>query len=254
MITMEEKKYTVYMHTNKINNKSYVGITSQPVEKRWGNNGYKYKRNEYFWSAIQKYGWDNFKHIIFMTNLTQEEACHIEQLLIALYYTNNSEYGYNLSSGGENGFYGCHYSDEQKQKKSEQMKGLYAGKNNPMYGVSPKERMDEGTYNNWKESVQKRMSSEEFKEKMRQINIGKKYSDEINAKKGLKGTLNHSARPVCQFSKDGELIRQWEYATLASDALNIDLSSIIACCRGTNGRKSAGGYLWKYAYDEGVAV
>ena len=291
--SMKERKYTVYMHTNKINHKVYVGITSKPVEQRWGKNGYKYKNNKYFWNAIQKYGWNNFEHIIFMTNLTQEKACRVEQLLIALYNTNNTEYGYNLSSGGENGFYGCHVSEEQRQKKSEQMKGLYAGENNPMYGVSPKERMDEDTYNNWKKSIQERMSSEEFKEKMRQINLGKKYSDEINVKKGLKGEnhpmygkempdeikeklrmaqtgkkysdeinakkgrkgiLNHSARSVYQFSKDGVLIRQWEYATLASDTLNINLSNIIACCQGTKGRKSAGGYLWKYVCDEGVAV
>lgn len=228
-----------------------------------------------------------------MTNIIQEKACRIEQLLIALYNTNNAEYGYNLSSGGENGFYGCYLSEKQKRKKSEQMKGLYAGENNPMYGVSPKERMDEETYNNWRKTIQDRMSSEETrerlrrsnigkkysdeinskkgrkgkehhnygktmpdetKEKIRQANTGRKYSDEINAKKGRKGIANHSARSICQFKKDGTLIRQWAYATLASEALDIDLSGIIACCRGTNGRKSAGGYLWKYACDVEVAV
>ena len=290
---MEERKYTVYIHTNKITHKAYIGITSQPVEQRWGKNGCKYKNSKHFWNAIKKYGWDNFDHIVFMTDLIQEEACRIEQLLIALYNTNNAKYGYNISSGGENGFYGCHLSEEQKQKKSERMKGLYAGEKNPMYGVSPKERMDEETYNNWKKNIQNRMSSEEFKEKLRRINIGKtysddinakkgrkgeshpnygkaipdetkeklrraqtgkKYSDETNAKKGLKGTLNHSARAVCQFKKDGTLVRQWAYATLASEKLGVSLSGIIACCRGTKGRKSAGGYLWRYACDVEVAV
>lgn len=290
---MEVRNYTVYIHTNKINHKAYIGITGQSVEQRWGKNGYKYKNNKHFWNAIQKYGWDNFEHIVFMTNLTQEDACRIERLLIALYNTNNTKYGYNLSAGGENGFYGCHHSEEQKQKKSEQMKGLYSGENNPMYGISPRERMDMETYNNWKKNIQERMSSEEFKEQLRQMNIGKKYSDEINAKKGrkgkdhpnygktmpdetkeklrraqtgkkysddinakkgLKGTLNYSARAVCQFKKDGTLIRRWAYATLASEELGINLSNIIACCKGTNGRKSAGGYLWKYTYDVEVAV
>ena len=289
----QEKKYTVYMHTNKINHKSYIGITRQLVEKRWGTNGRGYKNNKYFWKAICKYGWDNFEHTIFMDNLTQKDATHIEQLLIALYKTNHAEYGYNLSSGGENGFHGCHLSEEQKQRKSEQMKGLYAGKNNPMYSISPKERMDEETYNNWKKGIQERMASEEMKEKMRRANIGRKhsdevnakkgrkgeanhnygkqlsdetkeklrrantgrkYSDEINAKKGRKGILNGSARSVCQFTKDGTFVNQWSYATLASEALNIDISSIIACCRGTKGRKSAGGYVWAYACDMGVAI
>jgi group I intron endonuclease len=290
---MEERKYTVYIHTNKINNKAYIGITGKNVKQRWGKNGYRYKSNKHFWSAICKYKWENFEHIIFMTNLTQEEACHIEQLLIALYNTNNVAYGYNVSSGGENGFCGCHCSEEQRQKKSEAMKGLYIGEKNPMYGVSPKERMDKETYDHWKKNIQDRMSSEETKEKLRQANLGKKYSDEINVKKGRKdeahpnygkimseetkeklrqaqtgkkysdeinikkgrkGILNHSARAVCQYDKDGTLVCRWSYATLASETLNINLSNIIACCQGAKGRKSAGGYLWKYEYDEEATI
>ena len=206
--------------------------------------------------------------------------------------TQDSEMGYNIASGGEVNE-GFHLSEETKKKLSESHKGKYDGENNPMYGVSPRERMDEESYNNWKKNIQERMLSEEVKEKLRQANIGKKYSDEVNAKKGRKGEahhnygktmsdetkeklrqahtgkkysdevnakkgrkglLNHSARSVCQFNKDGVLICQWEYATLASKALNIDLSSIIACCIGTKGRKSAGGYLWKYAYNMEVSV
>ena len=50
------KKFTVYMHTNRLNNKKYIGITCQDPKKRWRNGkGYK---NGYFASAINKYGWD----------------------------------------------------------------------------------------------------------------------------------------------------------------------------------------------------
>lgn len=289
---MEERKYTVYMHTNKINNKSYVGITSQSVERRWGNGGCRYKRNKHFWNAIQKYGWDNFDHDILFSNLSNEDACKIEKALICLFMTQDPAMGYNQASGGEVN-YGFHLSDEAKRKLSESHKGMFDGENNPMYAISPKERMDESTYNNWKKNIQERMSSEETKEKLRQANIGKKYSeevnakkgrkgeahhnygktmpdetkeilrraqtgkrysDEINARKGRKGILNHSARPIYQFNKDGTLVYRWSYAALASEELGIDLSSIIACCRGTKGRKSAGGYLWKYAHDEEMAI
>ena len=42
-----EKTWTVYMHTNKINNKVYVGITSQKVQNRWNNGkGYFVKNKE----------------------------------------------------------------------------------------------------------------------------------------------------------------------------------------------------------------
>lgn len=60
---------------------------------------------------------------------------------------------------------------------------IRVGENNPMYGISPKKRMDEDTYRHWLEQTRERVTSEEFREFMRQINIGKTYSDEINAKK-----------------------------------------------------------------------
>ena len=69
-------KYVVYVHTNLINNKKYVGITKQnPPELRWGKDGSGYGTNSYFASAIKHYGWNNFSHEILYDNLTKEEAC-----------------------------------------------------------------------------------------------------------------------------------------------------------------------------------
>ena len=42
-----------------------------------------------------------------------------------------------------------HHTDEAKKKISSSHKGIHAGEKNPMYGISPKERMDEETYNQW---------------------------------------------------------------------------------------------------------
>lgn len=93
--------YIVYIHRNKINNKAYIGITKNSIEMRSGANGYRYASSSHFHNAIQKYGWDNFEHIIFMDNLSQTQAKEIEYLLIKLFDTTNSEYGYNLKDGGD---------------------------------------------------------------------------------------------------------------------------------------------------------
>ena len=65
--------WCVYMHTNKQNNKKYIGISSN-IKKRWANQGVNYY-DQVFGLAIQKYGWDGFVHEILFENLTKEEAC-----------------------------------------------------------------------------------------------------------------------------------------------------------------------------------
>lgn len=104
-------KYCVYMHTNKIDGKKYIGLTkhSYNLNERWRNgNGYLNKNKNgnynqpYFAYAIIKYGWDNFEHEIIASNLTQKEAKRFEELLIEKLDTRNPNKGYNITSGGEN--------------------------------------------------------------------------------------------------------------------------------------------------------
>lgn len=110
--------FSVYMHTNIINNKKYIGITSRNPKDRWYN-GKGYPHNDYFTNAINKYGWDNFKHEILYSNLTEEEACLKEQELIKLYKSNQHDYGYNLESGGKY----FKVNDLTKKKISNSLKG-----------------------------------------------------------------------------------------------------------------------------------
>ena len=87
--------YTVYQHKNKINGKVYIGITSRKPEERWGSNGINYKSSPHFYAAIQKYGWDNFEHIIIKDHLTAEQASLLEKELIQQYDSLNPNKGYN---------------------------------------------------------------------------------------------------------------------------------------------------------------
>lgn len=91
--------YSVYKHTSP-SGKVYIGITQQRPEARW-QGGLGYRRNEYFFRAILKYGWANFAHEVLHTGLSKEEACAAEVALIAAYRSNEKEHGYNLTAGGE---------------------------------------------------------------------------------------------------------------------------------------------------------
>jgi group I intron endonuclease len=92
--------FTVYMHVNKLNNKKYVGITCQPPKKRW-RRGKCYSGSPHFYRAIQKYGWDNFDHLILASGLSETEAKQMEIDLIEKYKLRNPKFGYNLAAGGQ---------------------------------------------------------------------------------------------------------------------------------------------------------
>ena len=125
----EDKKWCVYIHRNKINNKCYIGITSKTPLIRWGRNGCEYKKkHSVFARALLKYpDWENdWEHIIFEEHLTEQEAKHIEMLLIALYHSNCCRYkkpsfGYNMTDGGD-GTVGWKATQETKNKISAKTK------------------------------------------------------------------------------------------------------------------------------------
>lgn len=131
-----DKEWSIYMHTNNINDKKYIGMTCN-IENRFGKNGFGYlhkKNGKYvqpaFAYAILKYGWKSFSHDILYTNLSKKEADDLEKRLIQEYDTRNPKNGYNIRGGGSNG----HLSEETKEKLRESMIGKYDGEKNPFYG------------------------------------------------------------------------------------------------------------------------
>ena len=115
--------FLVYTHTCP-NGKKYIGQTSTSIRKRWGSNGSQYK-NQVFYKAIEKYGWDNIEHNIIKVQ-TKQLANFWEIALIHYHNTTNPKYGYNINGGGFGGMKGFHFShsDEVKKKISESKKGV----------------------------------------------------------------------------------------------------------------------------------
>ena len=216
----KKNNYKVYVHINKINGKRYYGITKQKVEYRW-NSGKGYKKNEYFYRAINKYGWDNFTHIVIAKGLTEEEAKWLEIELIREHDTTNFKYGYNQTNGGEGGN-GYKWTEEQRKKMSESRKGKNTGKNNPMYG---------------------KKHSEESRKKMSEANKGRTFSEETRKKmsKASKGKNNYRATKIYCI----ELDRYFDTITEASEYISCargDISNVL-----TGKGKTCKGYHWLYA-------
>ena len=272
----DNNKYCVYIHSCKISNKAYIGITNQSPKKRWGTNGIryleKYPNGEYvqpvFARAINKYAdWDNdWDHIIFMDNLSEDDAKQIEMRLIALFKTNVCRYGddamgYNCTDGGE-GCSGRPCSEQMRKRLSE----ARMGENNPMYGVrltgdkNPMHGRTGDKHPNYGKHL-----SEETKQKIRLANTGRRHSDETREKMSISrtgkqlsdahkqklsqahkgkrlGNERHNAKSVIQLDDFGNFIKEWDCMASADKALGICRGCISQCLKGE--QKHAGGYCW----------
>jgi hypothetical protein len=58
-----------------------------------------------------------------------------------------------------------------------------------------------------------------------------------------------TGKTICSFSKEGKFVKQYESIKGAGRELNIESTSITKALSGAEGRKFAGGYLWKYTED-----
>lgn len=141
-------------------------------------------------------------------------------------------------------------SEEHRRKRSESV----SGSKNGMYGRShteaSKEKMSQsrfGEKNIWYGKVK----SEDYRAK-----ICQSMRDYYNTHRVSTETKERIAKsisiPVQQFSKSGELISTYDSATIAGNLVGVDSSCIIKVCKGK--RKSAGGYIWKYANQQASTV
>lgn len=206
MIDIAEDLWKVYVHTNKINGKRYVGVTSRlKPEYRW-NSGRGYRENTHFWSAIEKYGWDSFEHTILYAGLSEDEAKVIEKKLIAEWHTQDNAFGYNMTSGGDG---------------------------TPNYSPSPETRAK------LSEARRKENLSEETLKRRSAALKGRKFSDEHKRKIGL-----GNSKPVQMLDKQGAILRTFGSALEAEETMSINHSHISQCCYGT--RLTTGGYRWQF--------
>ena len=78
-IQQMENNYSVYQHVTP-DGMYYFGQTND-IKRRWESNGIHYKETSLY-PYIEKFGWDNIKHIILFENQSKENALWIEDFLI----------------------------------------------------------------------------------------------------------------------------------------------------------------------------
>ena len=214
--------YSLYIHTNKLNNKKYIGITNQtPASKRW-QKGFGYKKSPRFFNAIIKYGWDNFNHQIICNNLTKENAELLEKEYIKIYNTTDEKYGYNIQKGG-----GITNLTELTKYK---IKIANTGRK---HSLETRKKMSLSHIG--KQKCLGYKHTQETRKKHRELSLGKK---------------NIRAKAVNQYDLNGNFIRHYDYMEQIKNYLDVSSTSHISqCCNGK--RNKCHGYIWIYSDVEG---
>lgn len=152
----------IYKATNWQTGKSYIGLTTQGLQKRIISHYSSARRNKqsYFYSSIRKHGEDSFDWKIIDCCKNENDLKRAEKFHIARWNT-KAPNGYNLTDGGD-GLLNPPKFIKQKRSK------LFKGKNNPMFG---------------------KKHSKKTKEKIAEKRIGRTSTDEerFKSSKGREG-------------------------------------------------------------------
>ena len=247
MSNSEERKWKVYMHvvpkelSGYSYDKYYIGITQQRLTKRW-QHGAGYHKRSLFRKAIDKYGWDNIKHIVIAEDLSEKEAKEMEVELIAKYNSYNSKYGYNLTKGGD-GTLGRMKTEEEKEMHRRLSLEICS---RPDY-VHPNKgkKMSEEFRRKASEAQKKRFSDPNYIDPRKGIPMSEENKEKLRKPRPqISGKNSPTAKIIYQYDLDMNLIKEYPCAKDASKETGIKYRNIINAVGGNT--KTAGGYIWKY--------
>ena len=249
--------YQLYLITNLINNKKYVGQTIQ-------TKGYKKRFKEHIYSAlnhkthisclhkaISKYGPDNFEVKLLIHNIPEDKIDFYECLWIDKLNTYYRNYGYNMTFGGS-GVKGYHFTEDVKTRMSCAAKQYWENLSSDEYERQCHLRSERfkgvpKSEEHKKHLSESRITSGVAKGKNNPF-YGRHHSEHS---KQLIGQKN--SKPIGMFSiETGECIKKFNSTYEAVDYLlnnnitkNKDAASRISkICRGLG--KTAYGYNWKF--------
>ena len=243
--------YTVYLVTNVVNGKKYVGMTKTTLKERM--HGHRYYKGSSLYEPIQEYGIDNFIVEVLFTTENKNQAIEKEIFFTLQFQSHKKEYGYNIAIGSS--YFGRIVSEETKEKLSKSLKGKpgLCGEKNPNYGKhlsqETKEKISnslKGRYVGEKNPNYGKHHTHETLEKVSGENhwtTRKSFSKEALQKKhdALYRKPSVQSRPV-RCIETGEVLpfaKEFYYRYGHLD------SKILDCCKGR--RKTHHGLHWEYA-------
>lgn len=229
--------FEIYKITCKINNKIYIGITSNGVENRWKqhirtayNTNHK-DANSIFKKAIRKYKPENFTIDIIDTAQSEQEAEEKEIYYIKKYNTfafDNNSNGYNSTRGGD---------------------GTKGHGTVPIVEIDIKSGAIINEYDSFK------AAEEHYGHRINHIyDLSSSISTTLNTffmhkdialkftKADLKEKVYQCCNPIVQLDKDGKLIDIWATVNQIVSTLKISQGNLSSALAGN--RRFASGFAW----------
>lgn len=176
---------TIYRVTNTVNEKKYVGQTTDlDIERYWRQccsaalheKDVKKKQSRYLWRAIRKYGVGAWKIEKVCDVFSKQDLDVAEDAFIRLYDTVNRKKGYNCKYGGANG----RHTEFTKRKIGDRLKGK-------KFSKERKKNMSEGMKKAWRREERvsnaslgqkRRFEDPKQREFYRKINTGRVITEE----------------------------------------------------------------------------
>lgn len=234
----------IYLITNTINGKRYVGKCERPVNKtkKYMGSGIALK------AAFEKYGIEFFAKEIIEENLTRETIADRERYWIKEFNT-RGDFGYNLTEGGD----GCSNPTDEVRKKISEKNKKYVGELSSRYGSKLTEEHKEilrqrnlgkplscETKKKISSSSTGRVLSDSTKKKMSESRLGKPLPQSV--RESMKKNRPNKIKIQKIDKKTNTVLKTYDSLHDASEDTNISVSNISMCINGK--LKSSGGYIW----------
>ena len=228
----------LYIITNDINDKVYIGQTLLTTELRWIEHKHaagRKKSKTALYLAMKKYNIEKFhiQELERVEAVTEEELRGIlntkEIAYIRQYQSLTHENGYNITPGGKN--------VSKQQKEITYCFDINTGELFKIFSS----RVEAGNYFN------ARSSSISNAIKNKRVYKGYYFSDTNIFDYIAPEPSRVSSIPIKQY-KNGVLVNTYESCESAANILHLSKSNIYGACTGLH--QSTGGFVWRFIHDE----